>query len=1049
MNQTNKNNIDKIRNSAWGFFINRRPIAWLITISIIIAGTFSALILPREINPEISIPIGSVSTALHGANPSDIEYLITKPLEKEIGSIANIKNLSSGSSFGMSTIVVEFDADVDIDKSIQDLKEAVDKAKTELPEEATEPFVIKAEANDFPVITFSLIGDQALYEITNIAEKVQYELEKITDVSKVDLIGGQKKQIYITVNQKKAESYGLTLQNISDKIKSSNHNFPIGTSQIDQQNYSLRIDNRYKNLNDIKNIPILNKENTLIFLKDIAKVEENYPAEEKITKFSIKGKESKKAVSLSVSKNKGGNLIKIADITKAKIEELKEKGTIPNNIKISVSNDNSLFIRSDLGLLTKNGIQTTILIIFLLFLALGLKEGLIAGFSIPVTFLIAFTIMDATGMTINSLSLFSLVIALGLMVDTAIVIMEGTHENLKNGFSPKDAALLSVETYKWPLIAGTMTTIFAFFPMLLVSGMLGQFLRTLPITISAALLGSLFVSLTIGPSIASQFLKSKEQDKHTSILEPFFNKIGEFFYKFIHIIIHRKIFRILTITIAITAFAASMILPITQTLKIEMFPKTDVHYFIVNIEIPKGIVIEKTEEITKKIEEILYEVPEIESFLTIIGSGQSQAITDMISFGSSTSSNLANITANLIPKEEREKKSYEIVEELNKKFAKITDAKVNIQEISDGPPTESPITIRITGNEISTLKRIANDVENIINKTPETQNTEISIKSGLNEFKFKYDRNMLSLYMLNEFQVSTLIRSSVQGIDTSDLTLNGEDLNIITRFDLKRKNNKTAISLNEIQNIQIPSPKGYSVSFGQLGKYTLTESLESISREDQKRIIKVTSDVSKQGNVAEITKKIQEKLDKYEIPKEYEVHFGGDLEDIKKSFQELFISMFVGLILIAFTLVLMFNSFKQPLIILFTLPLALIGVFPGLYLIGLNLSFPAFLGVVALTGVVVNDAIVLIDRINQNRKKGIEFKEAIAEAANARLQPILMTTITTVAGILPLAISNEFWAGLGFALVFGLICATFLTLIVIPVLYYILCKPKKIGYDKS
>ncbi|MBD3361149.1 MMPL family transporter, partial [Candidatus Peregrinibacteria bacterium] len=403
----------------------------------------------------------------------------------------------------------------------------------------------------------------------------------------------------------------------------------------------------------------------------------------------------------------------------------------------------------------------------------------------------------------------------------------------------------------------------------------------------------------------------------------------------------------------------------------------------------------------------------------------------------STESNVANITVNFIEKEKRERKTYEIAEQFREKFNNFRNAKVRISELSEGPPGDAAITARITGKDLDKLKETAEEVQKIINKIPGTTESEISLKPGLNEFKFTLDKDILAFHGLTPAQVSMTIRNIVQGINPTDITIGGEDYKIFIKYNLKQKNQKTNISIHDIENFEIMTPKGYSVSLGQLGNYEFKRSLSKIEREDGKRIIKVTSDIEKTANVVEIIEKIKEKTDNLKLPNGYKITFGGDLEQIEESFNDLFRSMFVAIILIAFTLVLMFNSFKQPLIIMITLPFALIGVFPGLMLIGLDLSFPAFLGVVALAGIVVNDSIVLIDRINKNRQSGIPFAKSIAEAANARLQPILMTSLTTIVGILPLAITNEFWAGLGFALIFGLACSTILTLVVIPTLYYV------------
>ncbi len=1030
--ENQKDRIKKVEASVWGFFLRKRPIAFLLVIAIILFGSNSIITIPKELQPEVTIPFGVVATALPGANPLDTENLLTKPIEKEVAKINNIKNLSSSSSFGSSTIMIEFEAEADLEIAIQDLKEAVDRAKPNLPDDATDPMVIKAEANDYPIISFSIIGEKSLSELTAITEYLQDELEKVKGISEVSLLGGQYKNIEITLDEAKVSSFNLSIQDISNIIKYSNNNLPLGIIQTDQKNYSIRVDNQYKSLNDIKDLPILSipgEPPTTIYLKDIAKIEESYPDLNSITKLSTNKQQSTQAVSLTIYKKNGANITEVADLAREKVEELQTNKSIPSDIIIKVSNDNSEFIRKDLGTLTRNGIQTTILIIIILFLALGLKEGLIAGLAIPLSFLISFTVMKLTGMTINSLSLFSLVIALGLMVDTAIVIMEGIHENIKEGFTPYQAGLLSIDTYKYPLIAGTLTTIFAFFPMLLVSGILGEFLRTLPITISATLFASLFIALTIEPTIASKFIKANGNKNKKSILEPFFEKTGDIFYKLIKKILNKKSLRIYIILTSLVLFSLSLALPVTGILKVEMFPQTDTDYFYIDIQTPKGTTLENTDTVSIEIEKILLTIPEIDNFLITIG--QSSTSLEIGSTGPSVDSNLGNITINLYPSSERERRSYEISEELRTKFKNFTKAKVNIVEISEGPPSDAPITAKITGTDLNILKSIAEETESILSKIPNTTNINNSLNEGLNEFVYTLDKEKLTQHGISSAQVSMTIRNIIQGINSTEVTLNDEDIDIIVKYDTKDK-----LSISEIENFEINSPKGYKVTLAELGTYEILPSTSIISREDQKRIIKVSSEINKIGNALEMTEKFQSEVNKIDLPQGYEISFAGDTESIKESFNELYISMLVGILLIAFTLVLMFNSFRQPMIILFTLPLALIGVFPGLYLIGIKLSFPSFLGVVALSGIVVNDAIVLIDRINQNRKKHKDLIYSISEAAKARMQPIFMTSITTIVGILPLAITDEFWGGLGFALVFGLAFSTILTLIVMPVLYY-------------
>ena len=1043
MTEQIKETLEKVKNSFWGFFIERRAVAWLVIIGAIIMGSISLSALPREIQPEVKIPFVSVATVLPGANPTDVETLISIPLEDNISNIADIESLGSSSGFGFSSIFIEFDAKADMDKALQDVKDAVDTTKPDLPEDATEPIVVKAEPNSFSIITFSVTGKIPAYELTNIAESIEDELEKVSGVEQAQISGGQKKYIEVTINQETLEGYGLDIKNVSSLIKMANNNLPVGVISSGELNYSVRIDNRFQSVEDIRNLPLMSigENASPILLRDIAKVEETYPSQGVISRFSKNGEPSEPTISIQVFNEDNTNTVKVAEDAKLKIEELKKDGKIPDKTTVSVSNDNSQFISEEIGTLSRSGVQTTAIIIFILFLALGLRLGIVAGLSIPIIFLITFIVLDNLGMSLNTLSLFSLVIALGLMVDTTIVIMEGIHENIRKGYGSKESALLSVHSYKWPLIAGTLTTVFAFFPMLLVSGILGEFLKTLPITITSALLASLFIALTIAPSIATKFVKSEKEGKKrtVSILEPLFDKLGEKFHRLIEYVVTKTSMRIIIILIALTAFAASMSLPILGAIKVEMFPTTDQNYFVVQIETPKGSIIDHTNKITKEIEEYLYEVPEVETFVSKAGTSQSLGITEepIVGSGANSDSNLGNITVNLISKEERERKSYEIAAEVRKHFKHFPTATVKIVELQEGPPSEGAINLKITGEDMEILTALANQIKEIVKNTKGTTNVDLSLKPGLNEFKFTLDKDLLSFHGLSSIQVSAIIRNIIQGIESTDVTINDEDLSVIVKYDLKEISGKTNISIHDIENFEINSPKGYKIPLSEVGTYEFGQSISSISREDQKRIIKVSGDAEKDTNIVDITAAIQIEIDKIELPQGYKISFGGDLEGIAESFKDLFKSMFVALILIAFTLVLMFNSFKQPLIILLTLPLALIGVFPGLILVGRNLSFPAFLGIVALTGIVVNDAIVLIDRINKNRQSGkMKFAKSIAEATEARLQPIIMTSITTILGILPLALTNEFWSGLGFSLIFGLMASTVLTLVVIPVLYF-------------
>jgi len=1022
-----------MKDSFWTFFIKKRTIAWVTLASIIVLGLFAAKSLPLELQPEINLPYIAINTILPGASPSDVESLITKKIEDQIDSVDGIKKISSSSGMGISSILIELETETDTDKAKQDLKDEIDKIKNSLPEDSTTPIVNTIEANNLPIITFSISGNRPKAELLDIVDDLKDKMEDVNGVSKVEIIGKQEKEIEIMLDVEKMNTLNISINDVKNSLKVTNLNLPVGTINTGKLNYSVRIDNRWQSINDIQNTYI--KPN--VKLKNIATIKEKLKQKSTKSKLSINGEKSKEAITLQIFKKNNSNILEIADDTK-NLAENYTKNQEFKDITISISNDNSEFIRTDLGILINSGIQTTLLIIFILFLALGAREGILAGLSIPLTLLSTLTVIDMVGLTINSLTLFSLVIALGLVVDTSIVIMEGIDENIKKGLTPTESAIQSVETYKWPLIAGSLTTVFAFFPMLTVSGIIGEFLKSLPITISAALLSSIFISLTITPAISSKFVKTTEKKRKT-ILEPFFDKLGDKFEKLTNKILEKNSIKLITLLIATILLGLSLALPITGKLKVEMFPKTDMQYFIINVETPTELSLNETEKQVEKVEDILYKENNIKNFLTIIGTSQGVSQMELVNFDQGKNSNLANITVNLIEKDLRKEKSYEIAKDLRKKLEKIPGVKIKVQEISEGPPSSAPVGITLKGDDIQQLKKTAQHIEEELTTIKGTENISNNLDNGPKEFKFILNQKELAKHQLSVGQVSSTIRSIVQGININTITINGDEKDLTLRYNTPRQNNIPKISISYINNIKIKSPKGYNVKLGDLGKYEIKKSLASIKRIDKKKTAQVFSDLKLGYDSTSVTEELKDKLKTYKIPKGIEISYGGEREDIDESFNDLFHSMIYGVILIAFTLIIMFNSLKQPIIIMLSLPLALIGVFPGLYLIGLNLSFPAFLGVVALSGIVVNDSIVLIDRINQNRRiKKLELKHAISEATKARLQPIIMTSITTIIGIIPLALTNQFWAGLGFSLIFGLTMSTSLVLIITPIIYYFL-----------
>lgn len=1026
-------------NRLFEFFINRWRITILLVIASTIFGAFSLASLPLESDPEVEIPYASVTVVYPGASPSDMEKLVTRKVEDKLNNLDNLEQLSSTTSLGMSNVFVEFQAGVDVDASIRDLKDKIDEVKADLPDEAEDPVVTEITTTDTPIITFSL-GGKGLSEdhLSDVADAIKTELENITGVSKVTILGKRDQEVQILLERDKLEALGISTSTIIQKIQASHLDFPIGEAMIEGVQISLRLEGQFEGAEDLKNLPIISTETGTIFLGDIATVKESRKKEESRSLLSLQGKEPIQTVSLQIYKKTGGNIVNITDTAKATLDEMKASGKLPENLEIEVSNDNSKIIRDDISTLSSNGLQTIIIVTVLIWLALGWREALLAGLSLPLIFLLTFATLNFQGQTLNSMSLFSLVLSLGLIVDNTIVITEGIFDNLRIKRMPaKKAALDSVKTFWGPITSGTLTTVAAFVPMLLVSGMMGEYLSIIPITISATLLWSLAVAMFIVPSISAMVFKKLQPDEHKE--SAFVKKSKSILGNILKRFLNNRAKRLGMYLTAILLFIGAMALPISGAIPVEMFPSYDADYFNINVEMPPGTNLERTYEESLPVKEILMKNPYVDNFLFAVGAGAVASTSSHSGSGSggTTSTNQASFTVNLTPADDRDIESYQIANMVREEIQKIdTAGKISIEELQAGPPSGKPIEIRVFGENLAEMETLIKKIKAEAEKIPGLIeiSDDISLSSG--EFVFRLKKEQLDYYGLTPAQVGSEIRTAVFGTDAGEIARGDDDIKINVAINWQNSDEQPT-SISDIENLPLVTPKGEIIKIKDVADISLEQGFSSIEHQDKKKILRVQADVETGAVVSEKTAELQKAVEEnITIPKNITVEFGGSTEDIDESFTDLFKSMIVAVILIAFILVLEFQSFSQPFIIMLSLPLSLIGVMYGFLLIGWPISFPTFIGIVSLSGIVVNDAIVLISRIRENRDENMELKESIIEAATSRIKPIALTSLTTIFGILPLALSDAIWGGLGFAIVFGLIFSTILTLIVIPNFYY-------------
>ncbi len=1047
LSDKNNEHIEKdllpIANSFWGYFIKNRRMAVMLGLIFMVVGIYSYINIPRESNPEIKVPVGAVITSFPGASPLEVAEQVTFELEQKIKSLQDLDTMTSNSSEGTSQITVTFDAKADIDDSIRKLKDAVDDAKPSLPDDANEPFVQEISFDDAPIVTYSFFGEIPYVQLLDVVEDIQEEVEKLPGVQSANIAGKREKHILVSVREEDMVRFGFSLRQISQAISSYHLTSPVGNIEIDELLYRVRIEADQENVEKVSSIPIASRNGAIIYVQDVATITEEFKEETTRSRVSVNGEQSFPAVSMSIVKKTGENILETVDGINVILDKAEETGLIPGDVEYLVLTDMAELVRKDFNNLMQNALATIVLIFIVLFFALGIKEAFVGGLAIPFTFFVAFTFLYQTGNTFNFLVLFSLILGLGLLVDTTIVIMEGIHEGLyKDKLTPMNAALKTVKTYRFSLMSGMLTTISAFLPMLLMSGIMGQFFKFIPITVNAVLISAFLIGIFIVPAFAVIFMhKIKTDEKESRITalirtnrEALLGRINKYYTKLLHWLLAKKKNRRRMMGVTILAFISALALPVVGLVKVEGFPLVENDFMWINVEAPVGSTLEKIEPIIRKIETTIQEDPNVESYVVSLGSGGTSG--DSLDLGSS-STHLANFTLNFVEESERTESSFIIAEGYKDRLSFITEAKITVPELRSGPPSGSAIQVLIFGDEFNVLQNIASDVKLELETFGGTQ-VEDDIATSTAEFTFDfadtYTKGTLKNQGLSVLEVAQEVRMAVFPTTAATLKRGDEEVDVNIQRDW---GDYKPSSIDAVEQIQIQNNQGNYVSLGSLAIPKIGASLTSVRNYDGEQAVTVSSDVEVGKVPGDVLSQLVPYLDNYDFPDGYRYELSGGNEDTAQSFRDLLNAMFIGILLIFLILVTQFNSFKQPFVILLSLPLSLIGVFLGFMIFQIKLGVSSMIGIVALTGIVINDAIILIDRINFNRRqKKMRLEEAIKEAGPARLQPILITSITTILGILPISLTDSFWLSLGMAIVFGMAFSTILTLIIIPIFYY-------------
>ena len=1128
MNNIDRNKEKVIRNfwlSTWA--LNNKNTVYLFTIITIFFGLYSYISLPKELFPDVQFPTVMVQTVYPGNPPVDMENLVTRPLEKEIESVKGIKKMTSSSSQDVSSIFVEFNTNVDIKTALQDVKDAVDKAKSNLPDDLpSDPMVKDIDLSEFPVINVNLSGDFNINELKDFAEDLKDEYETIYEVSKVTLTGVSDREVKVNLDPYKMAALQISFKDVEDAVKFENMSISGGSLKMGKIRRSLRVVGEFTDPKEIENIIVKSEKGNVIYLRDIGHVEFGFKDPESFARL-----DGQPVVTLQVVKKGGENLLALIDQVFELTDKARRERLIPQNLVITYTNDQSDIVRKQLSNLENSIIMGIIFVVLVLYFFLGTRNSLFVGFAIPMSMFLSFMIMGLLDYRINMVVLFSLILALGMLVDNAIVVTENIYRFVDRGYPLFEAAKQAVGEVAVPIISSTATTLAAFFPLLFWKSLMGEFMKYLPETLIITLSSSLFVALVIIPVVFVDFYKKENLEQKPDARATFksvailtllgiiayvmgINWLGSImiFFALLGIVNYLLLNRIMLwfrkrflvwlentylnfirfaltkrnpIILIIGTFALmifTIVFYFKTDPKVVFFPKTDPKLINVLVELPISTDVEVTDSVMRVLEKDVFDFLKpydsiVKSVLVITGKGAVGQEADFT--GTSGASYKGLITVNFVDFKDRKGIStVRIMKELSDLLiGKYAGVKVSLEQQKEGPPAGKPINIEISGKDFKTLLFLADSIRTVINAAniPGIEGLNIDLNPNKPELLVTIDREKARRFGLSTAQVGDALRTALFGKEVSDYKEGEDEYKIRIKLDEKYRYNLPSLMNQRITFRSRATGKIIQVPISAVATFKYGSTYGSIKRIDRKRVVTVYSNVIKGYNANAINAQIKDVLTGFHLPQGYKYSFTGEQKEQKEAMEFLSEALLVALALILIILVTQFNSLVKPAIIMFSVVLSTIGVFGGLATF--NMDFVVIMtgiGIVSLAGVVVNNAIVLIDyigllKLRKKKELGLaeqdelpvhEAVECIVQAGKTRLRPVLLTAITTILGLMPLAMglnfnflsllndfnpdiywggdNAAFWGPMSWTVIFGLSFATFLTLVIVPSMYHVL-----------
>ncbi len=1018
-------------------FSVRKPVATsMLFISLFAIGLLALFLLSIDLFPDISPPSVSILTTYRGASAEDVEKKVTEIIEKQVSTVPNIKKVTSVSREGLSVVSVQFEWGTNIDSGTSDIRGALDFAVSSLPDDAERPSVFKFDFSLFPIMFISVTSKYNVNEMRTIVDReVIEQLKRVPGVGAASIRGGPMREVRIEFDRDKLNDIGLTPQQVAGIIGAQNESVPAGTIKNERRNYVLRVPGEFETTKELGDIIIGKSQDSIVRLKDVATIIDGYFEEDR--EISIDGK---RAMFIILQKQSGANTVDVVDQVKKKLNELQER--LPKDMKLDVLYDNGKFIRNSVNSLSSTIISGGIFVVLVVLLFLRNVRGSFIIFTLmPFSLIVAFIFFYINGFTINIISLSSLAIAIGMVVDNGIVVLENIYRHIERGEDPHEAAMYGASEVSGAILASTMTTAVIFVPIFFINDLSAILFQQLGYSIIMVLAASLLAALMLTPMLASKMLRvQKSRSRLFKWSETVFEKLENNYERILHWSVNN---RKRTIVIAIFVLLVSIV-----TLKLfvgtEFMPASDSGQVEINVTMPQGTSFERTQEVSHRIRDMIREgMPEIER--TFMITGKSEGGFSAI-FGQKEDINTARITVQLIDKRKRNRSADEIAEVIRRKLIglkEIEKLKVSSEDMFGSlfGGGGSSIQVEVYGYDLKKANDMAIKIENTLKKIDGIRNTNISRDSGKPEVTVTFNRDKLYALGLTVSGVGNQIRAQYSGLTATKYREGGDEFDVILRIkdDLRR-------DVGDLKGMNIVTPSGEKVPLANFATISIAQGPVEIERNKQTRLIYVTAGTYGRS-FGEISADVKKSVESLEKPLGIDVVVGGQSEDQKKSFFFLSLAVLAGMILVYMVMAAQFESLRDPFIIMLSVPFAFSGVFFILAITGLNINIITFVGMLLLVGTVVNNAIVLIDYTNLLRAREYSLYDAVVTGGKTRLRPVLMTALTTIFGMLPLALSkgegSESWVPLGTSVIGGLLFSTFVTLILIPTIYYAFEKKKQ------